>query len=67
MGVITIPATLATFQYNFRTGFETPLFGRESSAVRFPLLGPQKNLFYLQFYSNNLGTSFDKTYAQKQI
>ena len=49
MGDITIPATVASFQYNFRTGFETPPFGWESSAMRFPLLGPQEILFHFNF------------------
>ena len=55
------------FQFNLRTCFETALFGWESSAVRLFLLGPQKTLFYFQFHSHMLGTSFDIIYSQKSL
>ena len=49
MGDITMPATVASFQYSFLTGFETPPFDWESSARHFPLLGPQETLFHFNF------------------
>ena len=59
MGDITIPATGDFFQYNVRMGFETPPFGRESTAMSFLLFEPKEIFFYLQFYSNELGTTFE--------